>query len=118
VVESWGMATFLLIGHAWRKSVMKKSVHPRHSLDLYVKAQTVCQCSSLVMEQEGSGGLMQLKEQPLLWVLLLEVSRNLCQEIIEEKNRWGKQILQAPFFLLHITTARVTWSMILILKMN
>lgn len=85
-MESSVMATSLLIGRAWRRSLMKKSVHPRDSLDLYVMAQTVCQCSSLVMEQEDSGGLMQLKQQPSHRDLLLEVSRNLCQEIIEEKS--------------------------------
>jgi hypothetical protein len=117
-VENWAMDTFHLIGHVWRKSMMKMSVRPRHSLDLYVMAQTVCQCSFLETEQEGSNGLMQLIEQPLYWVLHLEGSQSLCQEIIEEKNHWGKQILQAPFFLQHITAAKVKWSMILILKMN
>jgi len=85
-VEGLGMATSLLIGHAWRKSMMKMNVHPQHSLDLYVMAQTAYQCSSLVMEQEGFGGLMQLKGQPSCRALVLELSQNLCQEIIGGKN--------------------------------
>lgn len=106
-MEDLGMGTFLLIGHAWRKSVMKINVLAQHSLDLCGMAQTVCQCSSLVTVQEGSGGQMQQREWPSYQVLLIERSQNLCQEIIGEKNHWGKRIVQAPSFLQHITTVIV-----------
>ena len=102
-MKGWEMAASLLIGHAWSKLIIKMSIHPQRSLDLYVMVQTVCQCSFLVMVQGGLGGQMQQKEWPSFQVLLLEHSRSLCREIIGEKNHWDKQILQALSLLQYIT---------------
>ena len=112
-MEDWGMASSLLIGHAWRKLTIKMSIHLQRSLDLYVMVQTVCQCSFLVMVQGDLGGQMQQKELPSCQVLLLEHSRSLCREITGEKNHWDKQILQALSLLQYITTATIKF-MILI----